>query len=325
MESSVRQAKFLEAIRKWVGVVTYVTRKLKPTESKRRKIRKLSLPFMHEVNCVDVGAAVYPHPKWNMFRHSQKAEFILIDPDESSLGYASDWKWSSSVRTVVAALWSATTDADLYVTATPTGSSLFEPVIPLSETFRVTDAQRNYFYPLVAKTIRTTTLDEVSVSFRSRPIVLKMDCQGGELEVLKGAQHLLETNPPVLIELEASLLSERFYKGSPALNDVMNFLLPLGYELLDLDVIRRPSSSKNLGKSLPHECDVVFALQPFGERNQPLTVRWMLFLSYVEYGLYDTAGDLLLFDDELRSAFESLSGVDKVSKLLDALTFARSR
>lgn len=288
-------------------------------ERQHSKIRTKALPFMVEARCIDVGASVYAHPRWKLFRSSPFTEFVLVDPDSTSLQYTERWNWPSSCRVFSDALWSSNSQRELFVTATPTGSSLFEPIIPNAEGFRVSEAQRSYFFPVIRKKIATRTLDEILSSLSTVPSMLKIDVQGGELEVLRGSAELFKSNPPVLIELETSLLRDPMYDGAPSLHNVMEFLFPLGYELLDLRVIHRNHFSDAFERSVPHECDAVFALQPFGDCPHTLAVRHTLFLAYVEYGLISLARDLLSFDTELHGTLEALGGAANLRKLVKVL------
>src|SRR3546814_4488279 len=58
------------------------------------------------------------------------------------------------------------------------------------------------------------TLDEVVEPDWRRPLALKIDTQGFELEVLKGAQQTLADIPAILLEMSLTPL----YKGAPRLD-----------------------------------------------------------------------------------------------------------
>src|SRR6185369_1183963 len=64
------------------------------------------------------------------------------------------------------------------------------------------------------------------------PDILKFDIQGNELEALRGATRILETNGPLLIYLE--VLFERLYKNCALFSDISAFLQEKGYELYNL-------------------------------------------------------------------------------------------
>jgi FkbM family methyltransferase len=72
--------------------------------------------------------------------------------------------------------------------------------------------------------IQSISLDEYCKNSNIRPDFLKIDVEGHELEVLKGAEEILKSyKPGLLVEIE-----ER-HIGLEKLNETINFLLSLGY------------------------------------------------------------------------------------------------
>ncbi|MDR3466930.1 MAG: FkbM family methyltransferase [Xanthobacteraceae bacterium] len=68
-------------------------------------------------------------------------------------------------------------------------------------------------------------------------IFLKIDTQGYELEVLKGAEHLLPHINAILLEVAIIEINE----GAPLLHEVLAFLKSLGFVTYDiLEIHRRP-------------------------------------------------------------------------------------
>ena len=62
-----------------------------------------------------------------------------------------------------------------------------------------------------------------------RPILLKLDVQGGELDVLGGGERLLSRTASVLVELSF----DELYLGAPLAHDVMQFLGDRGFRLTE--------------------------------------------------------------------------------------------
>jgi len=65
-----------------------------------------------------------------------------------------------------------------------------------------------------------------------RPVLLKIDVQGSELDALRGAPRTLERVDDVLVEGSFREL----YTGQPLVSAVLGELFTRGYELLDIDV-----------------------------------------------------------------------------------------
>lgn len=116
--------------------------------------------------------------------------------------------------------------AELYITASPGSSSLLEPNMDFVEQFPYGDAmavQRKV--PVIL-----TTLDSVCADRDIRPDVLKLDIQGGELAVLKGARDILSS--VLLIESEVEFNPQ--YKKGPLFGDMDRYLRERGWQLLGL-------------------------------------------------------------------------------------------
>lgn len=81
--------------------------------------------------------------------------------------------------------------------------------------------------------IQTTTLDIYCAQNGIERIdILKMDVQGGELDILKGAQRLLEQNKIGLIYTETYFLEQ--YEGHPLFHEISGLLHKYGFYLQDI-------------------------------------------------------------------------------------------
>jgi FkbM family methyltransferase len=86
----------------------------------------------------------------------------------------------------------------------------------------------------------TVTLDTLTEETAfAKPDFLKLDVQGYELNVLRGARKLLDTHPPEMIQMEVSLIEVN--QGAPLFAEVINVMDGLNYRLYDLtSFMRRP-------------------------------------------------------------------------------------
>ncbi len=83
----------------------------------------------------------------------------------------------------------------------------------------------------IERVVPMVTLDgEVSKYKLRGPFLLKVDVQGFELEVLKGAEKVLQETEVII--LEVSLF--QFYKGSPVMSDVIYFMHKRGFSVYDI-------------------------------------------------------------------------------------------
>jgi len=93
-----------------------------------------------------------------------------------------------------------------------------------------------YKNPIVVKK-RTTTLDDVSkrVNFRGNwknSGLIKLDTQGSELDILRGAENFLSTYQPKYILIEASV--KPYNLEAPLVGDVIEYMRSKGYQIVDL-------------------------------------------------------------------------------------------
>lgn len=92
--------------------------------------------------------------------------------------------------------------------------------------------------------IEVKTLDEIfNNKSVEKPILIKLDVQGYELNVLKGAKNFLDNCEYIIIELSFKEL----YNGQPLFNDIYSFLINKNFALIDiLDYSRNPNSFEML-------------------------------------------------------------------------------
>jgi FkbM family methyltransferase len=93
-----------------------------------------------------------------------------------------------------------------------------------------------YKNPIVVKK-RTTTLDDIAkrVNFRGNwknSGLIKLDTQGSELDILRGAENFLSTYQPKYILIEASV--KPYNLEAPLVGDVIEYMRTKGYQIVDL-------------------------------------------------------------------------------------------
>ena len=85
-------------------------------------------------------------------------------------------------------------------------------------------------YPRVTKTMQMYKLDSLLGNLPEKNVFLKLDVQGYELEVLRGAKNLLDHTE--VIAVEASTME--YNKGGPLLHELLNEFANLGFVLFDI-------------------------------------------------------------------------------------------
>lgn len=101
--------------------------------------------------------------------------------------------------------------------------------------------------------VRTARLDELlTPDDLVAPVLLKIDAQGGELGVLKGAAGLLQHVTTVLVECSFTEL----YEGQPTAEDVVRFVGVQGFRLHSVGTVTTGSDGR------PVQADFVFERAP---------------------------------------------------------------
>lgn len=251
--------------------------------------------------CVDIGASHFPHPKWWVFLQSPNSLWLAIDPVAESLNYVEGWPWRCRVEAIPVAVGISSGSRTFYITNLSTGSSLRSPRPSLRNEYRFTSQDLSYFFPISEVQIETVSLLSILERFGSHHrFVLKLDTQGSEFEILESISPLIEAQRILAIECEVSLLHLPAYENSPRLWDVVNIMEGRGFELLQLDVMEKSTSSKlKAERGIVSEADAVFVLRREFLSAVDLSVRLQMLGVYITYKLFDEARSLLREDKEL--------------------------
>jgi FkbM family methyltransferase len=274
------------------------------------------------ITCIDVGASYFPHTAWWMFLGSPNVRWIAVDPNSKNLFYTSKWRWNCKIVPVFEALSEFGGTQRIYVTNVDSGSSMLKPVLTESTKHRLLKDGEKYFFPYVENFIDTRTLASLVQVSDLNPILVKLDTQGTELSIIRGALESMEHQQIIGIEIECSLYSEPFYLNSPRLWEVAIYLEKKGFEMLTIDVLPRTSKLKYRTRYVSNECDAVFALRRDILSTLPTEFRFAQLALYLSYSLNIEAISLLESDHELSEYLQNKSV--NIEKLLDNL-YRRSK
>lgn len=262
--------------------------------------------------CIDVGASYFPHYKWDLFLRSRNTHWIAVEPNESNIGYLKTWAFPSTVKAITTGLSSEGGIKTLYLTNVDSGSSLLEPIITVSMQHRIKEKIITYLYPMRTIEVNTITLaDVIDQENPGFPVFVKLDTQGTELSILRGANKQFLEHRIVGIEMESTLLAQPIMQGSGKFWEACQYLEKMGFELLDIFPI---SGVTNLDVKSPKgnryltECDAVFALRRDVAKVLPVNFRIGLFAFYLTNRLFEEAFAILEDDVEVREHFSSRKG-----------------
>jgi FkbM family methyltransferase len=184
-----------------------------------------SLPDFQSVALVDVGAAGNIEPRWKVV--STFINYVGFEPDIRSSRTLQKNSYFSNYVIYPVGLWSSSGKISFNLTKDPQLSSFFTPNYQILNRFPNSDR----FLILDTTEIECHKLDDIECE----KDFIKIDVQGGELEILKGAEQSLDCIIGCEVEVEFLPL----YTGQPLFGDVSKWLAEQNFVLMDFINLRR--------------------------------------------------------------------------------------
>ena len=171
----------------------------------------------------DAGAAGGIHDRWSLL--GQGLKVIGFEPDNRAF----DELINTPERVWInAALGQTESVLSLKVTRHQTNTSLLEPNYSLVNKIHQNPSDFDVIQEIP---VTSTTLDKASESVGLAINVLKIDTQGTELSILKGASKSLATSLQV-VEVEVEFVD--LYQGQPLFGDIDSYMRSYGFILFDV-------------------------------------------------------------------------------------------
>jgi len=184
------------------------------------------------VRMVDVGASGGVLPRWHPLRGD--VSFIGIEPDARSteeLLNSQEAKEFHSYKVIPHGAWDVDGKVSISFTRKPMCSSHYQPNMELLGRFP--DADR--FDIAGSGDVECKTLDALISDSADAPDFMKLDLEGGELAVLRGAPNILKS----CMALHVEVGFQHLRKGQPLFGDVCAYLTGKGIEFNDFLYICR--------------------------------------------------------------------------------------
>jgi FkbM family methyltransferase len=258
------------------------------------------------LSLLDVGAANGAYDRWSAFQ--KFINYFGVEPDSRSSKSVIKSNSSSSYNSeslITHALWHSKGEVTLNLCRKPMASSIYEPNRQFINLFP--EPERNDIVDTIM--LPSETVDRVAQQANVNFDVIKLDVQGAELDVLKGATNSLAQTLAIDIEVEFCEL----YKDQPLFDQIFSFLRKSGLEFIDFTYIYRwsPDSFNGLGQTTFSDALFMRAPEKVAESKDASTIRKFAMICAV----YER-GDLLI---RLGNACAKNTSIEKetISRILD--------
>jgi len=298
-----------------------------------RELRRRPLGF------VDIGARGNVDPALAQLAGVTAVLGFEPDPEEARRLQAMGRGPWAEFSIEMAALGEREGPATLYLATEPNNHSLR----PTNAAFVQRYAMEKFF-PAGSVPLDTTTLDRVIFEKRagesSLGEFLKVDTQGTELEILKGARRTLEERTKVVVcEVEFAPI----YSGQALFSDVELFMRDCGFAFFGFSELHA-RSRKRLDKTTHGGCerllwsDAIFFKDPIalsgrpvsGERRSACLIASAIMLGFYDYALElaewaaPAAKDGSVFVADVTSTIQDLARMDTGHTVNDAAALTRA-
>ena len=204
------------------------------------------------------------------------------------------------------ALWSSQRKGKVYINEWEPTSSMYRPNDEFINKFHVQHWEGRRLKKEID--VECNTLDNVLMQDELIPDFIKIDTQGAELEILKGAERILTNYCPIVT---CETWCAEVYKNAPMMHEVIQYMNNHGYQVFDMELAaawkhgNKEVSSKR--KSIGYEILFVKVKDINVVHNQQI-IKLLLLLEL--YGYRDYAIFLM---DSLKIDFKELDSLIKIN------------
>ena len=251
---------------------------------------------------IDVGARGELEEPWRLMDPTT-VQVIGFEPDEEECARLSDA--DPARRYLPVALWSSDIDVDVHVAAYPGCTSVHPPNAALLERYAPEHVQPRITTAIVRYPARR--LDDVLREEGIACDVVKIDTQGSEGEVIRGATEALRRDAfAVLVET----WTVEVHRGQALTGDVMRELADLGFSVFDVGVaaawMRRAAAGADLvAKRQVTGLDLLMLKDPAPEGATLNRIKWAGIadaFGFTDYALEILGSDRSTEVDAIRAA-----------------------
>lgn len=190
------------------------------------------------ISLIDIGAAGGLQDRWKPY--TRFVDLVAVEPDSRAKESIEKLETTSlrSLHRVNSPLASTTRELDFYLCKHPRQSSVYKPN---QKHFSKYNDGHKWRVERIEK-MDAITLDS-AIASRIKPDFLKIDTQGSELDILKGATTTLRS----CLGIEAEVEFREIYESQPLFGDLAIFMTANGFEFIDFVAFGRWERSRSDG------------------------------------------------------------------------------
>ena len=284
--------------------------------SRKKKINESiqNILSSQKIGFIDIGAAGNIHPRWEKI--SKYINYYGFEPDLRSYNLLVNKKNECHEYKIFnTAIWESDSEIQINLCRKPWVSSFYTPNYNFLDNFPENDR-----YTVIEKeNMKTSSLDNINFSEKD---FIKIDIQGGELKVLKGASKTLHHCLGLEIEVEFLEL----YESQPLFGELCLFLKDEGFEFIDFISLNRWERDKYDGYGQSTFGDALFMRTPeymqkfFSEDSNKLKKYIATCVLYNRYDYIET-----IINSKIFSANFSFEEVKKIKNSADKMKTNHSK
>ncbi|MCH9734998.1 MAG: FkbM family methyltransferase [Actinomycetia bacterium] len=178
-------------------------------------------------NFIDIGARGDIHSPW--LELEDQSTIVGFEPDADEARRLNQKFGRRKYFDI--ALWSEKTAREVFINEWESTSSMYPPNTEYISKFEPQHWTGRR--PKLVQSVECETLDGILNNNRIIPDFIKIDTQGSELEILKGAEFLLRRHSPMVT---CETWCYEVYKGAHMMHDVIGFMDCAGYQVFDMEL-----------------------------------------------------------------------------------------
>lgn len=181
----------------------------------------------YKINYIDIGARGDIASPW--IEMENNVYVVGFEPDRDECIRLQNKYTNRKYYNI--ALWSSKTEKEVYINEWESTSSMYRPNLEDIERFQ----KKHWLGRKIKKTINVQcdTLDNVLSDDGIVPDYIKIDTQGSEYEILKGAAGILKKYTPIIT---TEVWCYEVYKNAPKIHDVLKLMDDYGYVPFEMEL-----------------------------------------------------------------------------------------